>query len=79
MKNFVLPVFISILALFVLCGCEDTVPPELPWEYNLEEHWKTDENGEKTDLGEHRLDNYFFCSVCKSQIIKWDDGSSTIN
>ena len=46
MKKIVFHVFVLILALFVLCGCEDTVPPEFPWEYNLEEHWKTDENGE---------------------------------
>ena len=79
MKKIVFHVFVLILALFVLCGCENTVPPELPWEYNLEEHWKTDENGEKIDFSEHQLDSNLVCSVCKSRIFKWDDGSSTIH
>ena len=79
MKKIVFHIFVLILALFVLCGCENTVPPELPWEYNLEEHWKTDENGEKIDFSEHQLDSNLVCSVCKSRIFKWDDGSSTIH
>ena len=54
-------------------------PPELPWEYNLEEHWKTDENGEKTEFGKHMFDNYHNCSVCKSQFYDFNDGRFSVS
>ena len=75
----------ALVLILLFCGCvnneptETPEPPELPWEYNLEEHWKTDENGEKTEFGKHIFDNYHNCSVCKNQFYDFNDGRFTVS
>ena len=70
MKKVILLTFVLILVLSVLCGCENNASPELLWEYNFEEHWRTDENGEKTESGKHQLDSQDICSVSMTSIPK---------
>lgn len=82
MKKSVLLVFALILSLAVFGGCAEENKqgiPEPKWERNAEEHWKTDENGKKTELGKHEIGHNNVCSVCGSSIISSEDGYLSIN
>ena len=82
MKKFIKTLFIFIIALAVLCGCAGELSGskyESEWDRDLEEHWKTDENGEKTELGKHEFDDYDVCYTCGCQIYDWGDGRFSVN
>ncbi|MBQ7937462.1 MAG: hypothetical protein IJ283_03055 [Oscillospiraceae bacterium] len=52
-----------------LNDAEITEPSEsLPWERDPEKHWKTNENGEKLEEGEHDFDDLGICSFCRCEV-----------
>lgn len=43
------------------------------WERDAKEHWHLCGCGEKMDIGEHTLDDMFFCTVCGSEVQDYGD------
>ena len=43
------------------------------WERDAKEHWHLCGCGEKMDIGEHTLDDMFFCAVCGSEVQDYGD------
>ncbi len=58
----------------------ETFEPEenLPWNRNIEEHWKVGENGEKLETSAHELGEDKICHVCKSFVAVYSEGSAEI-
>ena len=82
MKKYIGIMLVFIISLALFCGCakgSTNLASEPKWERNTEEHWKIDENGNKTELGKHELGNNNICAVCGSFIISTEDGYSSIN
>ena len=75
----VLIALIMVFTAFAGCSKEESEETEVPfgpvkWDRDINEHWITDEDGEKLNLGEHELDEIGICAVCKSEIIDFGDG-----
>ena len=86
MKKIALFILAAVL-VFSFCACADetseteviTGIPEGAWDRNIEEHWKTDENGEIIYSGEHQFNESTACEICGCEIIDWGDGSYDIS
>lgn len=50
-----------------------------PWDRNAKEHWQVCEDGEKLNVEEHTFDEELICTVCKSMVDIFEDGSAFIN
>ncbi|MBR5310724.1 MAG: hypothetical protein IKU42_06355 [Oscillospiraceae bacterium] len=64
--------------MLVLSGCASGESAEINWESDFNEHWVTNENGEKTKIAEHDLVDDKVCSVCGSEIYDYGDGSGEV-
>ena len=71
--------FILVLALMlVLSGCASGEAAEINWESDLNEHWVTDENGEKNKTAEHDFGDGRVCSVCGCEVFDYGNGSGEV-
>lgn len=69
-------VFFALLmfAFMMLISCALSEPL---WERDMREHWLVDENGARTEVGAHQL-NDIFCEICASEIWMYEDGTCDI-
>ena len=79
LKKYFAVLVVLTTVLMAFSGCSNEKPEEIPeesvkWDRNLTEHWVNGENGEKENLGEHKLDEIGICDVCGSEIIDFGDG-----
>lgn len=79
MKKTLLMLLCLLLALPFACAEEAAptatpapVPPVFDWERNGAEHWHLLENGEKTDVAAHTLDDGMICTSCGSEVWLFD-------
>lgn len=78
-----LAIALAVMAPAV-CGAEETeeaFAEELPvfeWERDAKEHWHVLESGERADVEAHAMED-ILCTVCRSEIWTFDDGSADIS
>lgn len=66
------------LALLTACGGSHTHSAASDWSVDLENHWHAcAECGETVDSAAHTLENDV-CTVCGTEIVVWEDGSSLL-
>ena len=64
-------------ALLTACGSSHTHAPEGEWVCDAENHWKLCSCGEIVEKAAHTVEDEH-CSVCGSDIMVYEDGSSTL-
>lgn len=85
MKKSLLMLLCLLLAL-PFAYAEEAAPTEEPalpcpvfeWERNGVEHWHVLDNGEKTDIAAHTLDDSMLCTVCGSEVWLFDALSAEV-
>ena len=78
MKKIIAAVLTCILLVTVMTACasHSHVTTGI-WMADAVGHWKScDECDEKTETANHTLGDDSLCTVCNSEIIDWDDGTS---
>ncbi len=77
MKKFT-AILMALIMIAALTACSSHSHTETGnWEVDAAEHWKVcGECGEKTQTGEHTLNDESKCTVCNSEIMDWGDSAS---
>lgn len=76
--------FLCAACLLVACDggvAEDTSPSvedSLQWDRNIREHWYISDNGKKSGIESHTLNEDCICIVCGSEVWEFEDGSADI-
>ena len=67
---------LAMIAAMTACSSHTHTEGE-NWEADSTGHWKVcTECGEKTQAGDHTLNDESKCTVCASDVMKWDDSVS---
>lgn len=73
-----------LLSVLLLAACGQDIPAvtdpasaDEVWDRDAVQHWKLDENGSKTDIADHVLDDVT-CTICGSDVWVYEDGMADV-